>query len=53
MSREALIRKFSWSHLQCVIALAMILLAFWVSDVAPAQPEDNDGRSAITRPAHR
>jgi hypothetical protein len=53
MSREASIRKLSWSHLQCVIALAMILLAFWVSDVAPAQPEDSDGRSAITRPAHR
>jgi hypothetical protein len=49
MDRKSSSRKLSWSHLQCVIALAMILLAFWVSDVAPGQPEEAHGRAAATR----
>ncbi|HEV8676943.1 MAG TPA: hypothetical protein VGX21_23145 [Methylomirabilota bacterium] len=49
MERERSSRKPSWTHLQCVIALAMILLAFWVSDVAPGQPEETHGRAATTR----
>jgi hypothetical protein len=52
MERQAAERGLGSAAIQCVVALAIIMLAFWVSDVAPGQPEAVTMPSADPRAAH-
>lgn len=50
MDRQGPSREVRWAHIQCVIALAIILVAFWVSDVAPGQPDGAAHETPWTAP---